>query len=65
MRGAQALYGYRGVGDLRLLLGLCQAEERELRRRLRSVRDLRPRTPVRDQTPVKRRLHHAVRGWSL
>lgn len=60
MRGAQALYRLRGAGDLRLLFGLRQAEKRKLRWRLRTVRDLRPGAPVRDQTTVKRRLYHAV-----
>lgn len=65
MRGAKALLWRRGARYLRLLLRLRQTEKRELRRCLRSVRDLWPGAPVRDQTTAERWIHHAVWSRSL
>lgn len=65
MRGTEAVQGGRGAWHLRVLHGMRQAEERELRRHVRVVWDLRPGAPLRDQTTGQRRIHHAVRGWSL
>lgn len=60
VRGAEAVCRRRGAWYLRLLLRVRQAEERELRRCLRPVRHVRRGAAVRDQTPARRRLHHAV-----
>lgn len=65
VRGAQELPGEYRAGDLRLLLHVRPAEERELRGSLRAAWSMRQGTALCDPPPAQWRLHHRVRSGGL